>query len=70
MPLSGDAYFCWHLHFLLLSLTVALLLTRKFNMHALVVVVSDLFRIVHAAVAYLDGISDEYITELVVFREA
>ena len=38
--------------------------------YALVMVVSDLFRIVHAAVAYLDGISDEYITELVVFREA
>ena len=38
--------------------------------YVLVVVVSDLFRIVHAAVAYLDGISVEYITELVVLREA
>ena len=35
LPLSGDACFCWHLHFLLLSLTVALLLTRKSNMHLL-----------------------------------
>ena len=33
-------------------------------------VVYDLFRIVHAAVAYLDGVSVECFTELVVFREA
>ena len=33
-------------------------------------IVYDLFCIVHAAVAYLDGVSVEYFTELVVFREA
>ena len=32
-------------------------------------VVYDLFRIVHAAVAYLDGASVEYFTEFVVFRK-
>ena len=38
--------------------------------YALVVVVYDLFRIVHAAVGYLDGVSVEYFNELVVFLEA
>ena len=33
-------------------------------------VVYDLFRIVYATVAYLDGVSVEYLTEFVVFREA
>ena len=37
--------------------------------YALTVVVYDLFRIVHAAVAYLDGVSVEYFSDLVVFRE-
>ena len=38
--------------------------------YALVVVVYGLFRIVYAAVAYLDGVSVEYFTEPVVFRKA
>ena len=37
--------------------------------YALVVVVRVLFRIAHATVAYLDGVSVEYFTELMVFRE-
>ena len=38
--------------------------------YAHVVVVYDLFGVVHAAVTYLDGASVEYFTELLVFREA
>ena len=36
---------------------------------ALVVVVYDLFRVVHTAVTYLDSVSVEYFSGLVVFRE-
>ena len=36
---------------------------------ALIVVVYDLFRVVHTAVTYLDSVSVEYFSELVVFRE-
>lgn len=36
---------------------------------ALVVVVYDLFRVVHTAVTYLDSVFVEYFSELVVFRE-
>ena len=69
LPLSRHACFCRQLHFLLLSLTVAFLLLNAIK-YALVVVVYDPFRIVNAAVVYLDGVSVEYFTELVVCREA
>ena len=36
---------------------------------ALVVVVYDLFRVVHTAVTYLNSVSVEYFSGLVVFRE-
>ena len=69
MPLSGHACSCRQLGFLLLALTVVLLLTGELNVR-LLWVVYDLFRIViHAAVIYLDGVSVECFTELVVFRE-
>ena len=64
MPLSGHACSCRQL-----ALTVVLLLKGELNMR-LLWVVYDLFRIViHAAVIYLDDVSVECFTELVVFRE-
>ena len=58
------------MHFLFLAVvTQSCVTVNATTQYALAVVVYDLFRIVHAAVAYLDGVSVEYSTELVVFRE-
>ena len=67
LALSGHECFCRQLHFLLWSFTVVLIDGVRFQC-ALVVVVYDLFRVVHTAVTYLDSVSVEYFSGLVVFR--
>ena len=59
-PLSGHA-FCQQLHVLLFFVCSAC--------QVFVVVVDDLFRVVHAAVSDLDGVAIEDFTKLVVSRE-
>ena len=61
MFLSADAFLCVVIHGCVTD-------GVRFQC-ALVVVVYDLFRVVHTAVTYLDSVSVEYISELEVFWE-
>ena len=59
LPLSGHEYFCrqWHEYFCLAFVIHGCVTDGVRFQYALVVVVYDLFRVVHTAVTYLDSVS-------------
>ena len=64
LPLRGHECFCRQLHFLLSIVLHGCVTDSLRFQYALVVVVCDLFRVVHVAVTYLDSVSVEYFSEL------